>query len=72
LQLPPFEEFESTITPELVDKWLEHSVGNTKGSPTRDELVTIALRVGYQSALGLLEHYHHWLDEHLNDSEDRP
>ena len=66
MKLPAFEEFENTITPELVEEWFSSDVFKTRGPVTNDELVTVARRAGYFTARGMIEHYHTWLVEQLD------
>ena len=68
MKLPPFDEFEKTITTEQREEWFNAGQFNVREKPTTHELVHIAMRAGYLSARGLLIAYHAWLNEQLKNA----
>ena len=60
MKLPPFEEFEKSITAEQREEWFSSANFNvrTDPPPTTNQLAEVAILAGYLSAKGMMAAYH--------------
>jgi len=69
MKLPPFEEFEKTITDEQREEWFSSANFRVYENPppTAKRLADIAILAGYLSARGMMAAYHTWLVQQLSN-----